>query len=59
MHKWYKLTKKYDLSKPQGVRSRNADLTLIRKVLGWQPKISYEEGLRKTYLWTEKRVKKC
>jgi nucleoside-diphosphate-sugar epimerase len=51
-----KLGKKYDLSKPQGVRSRNADLTLIKKVLGWQPKISYEEGLKRTYHWIEKQV---
>ena len=51
-----KLTKKYDLSKPQGVRSRNADLTLIQKVLGWRPKISYEEGLAKTYKWVEEQI---
>jgi len=51
-----KLGKEYDLSKPQGVRSRNADLTLIKKVLGWQPKISYEEGLAVTYRWIEKQV---
>jgi len=42
---------KYDLSKPQGVRSRNADLTLIKKVLGWTPKTSLEEGIRRTYEW--------
>lgn len=41
----------YDLSKPQGVRSRNADLTLIKKVLGWTPKVSLEEGVRRTYEW--------
>jgi nucleoside-diphosphate-sugar epimerase len=51
-----KLGKKYDLSKPQGVRSRNANLTLIKKVLGWQPKISYEEGLKKTYKWIEEQI---
>ena len=41
----------YDLSKPQGVRSRNADLTLIKQVLGWTPKVSLEEGVRRTYEW--------
>ncbi len=41
----------YDLSKPQGVRSRNADLSLIQNVLGWSPKISLEEGVRRTYEW--------
>jgi len=51
-----KITKKYDLTKPQGVRGRNADITVARKVLGWEPKISLEEGLRRTYMWIEKMV---
>ena len=41
----------YDLSKPQGVRGRNADLTLVKKVLGWEPKVSLEEGLSRLYSW--------
>jgi GDP-D-mannose 3',5'-epimerase len=41
----------YDLSKPQGVRGRNADLTLVKQVLGWEPKISLEEGLSRLYSW--------
>ncbi|MDI6851138.1 MAG: NAD-dependent epimerase/dehydratase family protein [bacterium] len=52
-----KITKKYDTSKPQGVRGRNADLTLMEKVLGWRPKVSLEEGLEKTYRWIEQMVK--
>jgi len=48
---------RHDLSKPQGVRGRNADLTLIRKVLGWEPEVSLEEGLEKTYRWIESMVK--
>jgi len=51
-----KILKKYDLSKPQGVRGRNADLTLVKKVLKWQPKVSLEEGLRRTYEWIAKQV---
>ena len=50
------LKKKHLLDKPQGVRGRNADLTLVRKVLGWEPKVSLEEGLEKTYHWIEKMV---
>jgi len=46
-----KITKKYDLSAPQGVRGRNADINLARKVLKWEPKVSLEEGLAKTYRW--------
>jgi len=53
-----KITKKYDLSAPQGVRGRNADITLARKVLGWEPKVSLEEGLARTYKWIEQQVAK-
>jgi len=53
-----KLRKVYDPTKPQGVRGRNADLTLIENVLGWRPKTSYREGLEKTYRWVEQMVKK-
>jgi len=52
-----RLTKKYDPSKPVGVRSRNADLTLLEQVLGWRPKTPYREGLEKTYRWIEERVR--
>lgn len=43
--------KQHDLAKPQGVRGRNSDNTLQRKVLGWEPKIGLEEGIRRTYPW--------
>lgn len=46
-----KITKKYNLNAPQGVRGRNADLTLVKKILGWQPQVSLEEGLKNTYDW--------
>jgi nucleoside-diphosphate-sugar epimerase len=38
-----KIGLEHDLSAPQGVRGRNADVTLARKVLGWEPKVSLEE----------------
>jgi len=41
----------HDLSKPQGVASRAADLTRARKVLGWEPKVSYKEGFKRTIEW--------
>ena len=41
----------HDLSKPQGVASRAADLTRARSVLGWEPKVSYKEGFEKTIEW--------
>ena len=42
---------KHDLSKPQGVASRAADLTKARKVSGFTPKVSYKEGFEKTIEW--------
>jgi nucleoside-diphosphate-sugar epimerase len=35
----------------QGVRGRNSDNTLIRKVLNWEPRYSLKEGLEKTFFW--------
>jgi len=51
-----RITKTYDLKAPQGVRGRNADLSLMKKVLNWQPKVSLEEGLKQTYKWIESQV---
>jgi UDP-glucose 4-epimerase len=42
---------KRDLSKPQGVASRAADLARVGKDLNWSPKISYREGFKKTIDW--------
>lgn len=42
---------------PQGVRGRNSDNTRLRQVLGWEPAISLEEGLGKTYTWIEGQVR--
>jgi nucleoside-diphosphate-sugar epimerase len=50
-----KITKNYDLDAPQGVRGRNADIALARKILGWEPKTSLEGGLAKTYSWIERQ----
>jgi nucleoside-diphosphate-sugar epimerase len=43
--------KRYDTSKPQGVRGRNSDNTRLRQVLGWVPQVSLERGLELTYQW--------
>jgi len=50
------ITKQHDLSAPQGVRGRNADLTLVKKVLGWEPRVDLEEGLANTYHWIERML---
>lgn len=43
----------YCPDKPQGVRGRNSDNTLVRKVLAWEPEISLEDGLMQTYVWAK------
>jgi len=54
-----KITKRHDLSKPQGVRGRNSDNTLIRELLGWEPKTPLVEGLRPTYTWIEGELQRA
>jgi len=51
------ITKEYNPEKPQGVRGRNADLSLVSKVLGWKPIVSLEQGLETTYRWIENRLR--
>jgi len=41
---------------PQGVRGRNSDNTRLREVLGWEPRVSLEEGITRTYVWIEEQV---
>jgi nucleoside-diphosphate-sugar epimerase len=42
---------------PQGVRGRNSDNNRLRDVLGWEPGIMLDAGLRETYRWIEKQVR--
>ena len=46
-----RIKKEHDLHAPQGVRGRNADISLAKEVLRWAPRINLEEGLAKTYSW--------
>jgi len=51
------IVKRYDLSKPQGVRWRNSDNSRLRQVLGWEPQIMLREGLASTYHWIESELR--
>ena len=42
---------------PQGVRGRNSDNSRLRAVLGWEPSVSLEQGLERTYPWIEEQVR--
>ena len=45
------LTRQHDLTKPQGVRGRNSDNTILAEIIGWQPEIQIGEGIKHTYDW--------
>jgi nucleoside-diphosphate-sugar epimerase len=46
-----RVTRRYNLSAPKGVRGRNSDNSLILDRLGWEPSTSLETGLERTYRW--------
>jgi GDP-D-mannose 3', 5'-epimerase len=52
------IKKRHDPTKPQGVRGRNADLTMMRSVLSWEPQVSLEKGLASTYAWIKAQVER-
>lgn len=47
-----------DLKKEENVLNIICDITKIRKVLKWEPKTSLEEGLKKTFEYYKKTIKK-
>src|SRR5262249_9631473 len=54
-----RVIKRYDLTKPQGVRGRNSDNTRLRRVLGWEPHTTLENGLARTYGWIREQLMKA
>ena len=46
-----RLHRNHDLTKPQGVRGRNSDNTVLNEVIGWQPETVFSEGSKPTYRW--------
>lgn len=52
----YKMKRTYDLGAPKGVRGRNSDNTLIRELLGWDPKYPLADGMKKTYDWIKEQT---
>lgn len=53
-----KLRMRHDLGKAQGVRGRNSDNTTMRNLLGWEPRTSLEDGLRRTYPWIWRQLQR-
>ena len=51
-----KINIKYDLTKPEGDKDRTADWSKAKHLINWEPKISIEEGLKKTYNWIQNYI---
>jgi len=45
----------FDTSKPEGDLARRADYTKAKTVLGWEPRVSLEEGLSQQYQWVKEQ----
>lgn len=41
---------------PQGVRGRNADITMAKDELAWSPQITLRQGMELTYAWIEQQA---
>src|SRR3984885_12031932 len=52
-----RISKRHNLTGPQGVRGRNSDNKLINRVLGWEASIRLETGLQPTYHWIASQVR--
>jgi len=44
---------KYDLTKPEGDKARCADYSKAKQILGWEPRITLNQGLADMYKWCE------
>jgi nucleoside-diphosphate-sugar epimerase len=51
-----KIEIRYDISKPEGDKSRAADYTKAKSLLGWEPKISLIDGLKEQYSWIYNQI---
>jgi len=48
----------YDLSKPEGDKARSADWSKAKEILGWEPVVKLEDGLKQQYDWIKSQIEK-
>ena len=53
-----KILAKYEQPRAGDIRDSQADISLARKVLGYEPRVHFEEGLRRTWAWYKNDFKK-
>ena len=44
---------KYDAPRNGDIRDSQADVSLARKILGYEPRVQFEEGLKRTWEWSK------
>jgi nucleoside-diphosphate-sugar epimerase len=52
------VARRYNLSAPQGVNGRNSDNTKIKRCLGWEPATPLRVGMKTTYEWIERQMRR-
>jgi nucleoside-diphosphate-sugar epimerase len=52
-----RITKRHNLSGPQGVRGRNSNNDRLRGALGWEPSIRLDRGLVVTFEWIAEQIR--
>jgi UDP-glucose 4-epimerase len=49
---------KYDAPRNGDIRDSQADVSLARKILGYEPRVLFEEGLKRTWEWYKRSYAK-
>jgi UDP-glucose 4-epimerase len=53
------LAAKYEPARDGDIRDSEADITLARELLGYQPTVDFAEGLRRTFAWYQEAAAKA
>jgi nucleoside-diphosphate-sugar epimerase len=53
-----KIEIQYDTTKPEGDKSRCADYSKAKEILGWEPAVKLTDGLKEQYDWIYKQMKR-
>jgi GDP-D-mannose 3', 5'-epimerase len=48
----------YDTSKPEGDKARSANFSKAKAILGWEPSVKLEDGLKAQYNWIKEHIEK-
>jgi nucleoside-diphosphate-sugar epimerase len=48
----------YDTTKPEGDKARCADYSKAKRILGWEPQMSLEKGLKQQFDWVKQQIEK-